>query len=145
MTLNWTGQFQCSIEENVKKVKKLVHEDARIKIQMLAEMIKLSAINTILHNHLNLLKVSVRWVLPMLTIPQKQVQVECCRDFQSSVLKIHRAFSTRLLSVMKHGFITVNLKASTSPYNGIKRVQNPQRSSKSLHRPENSWSQCFGT
>lgn len=77
------GPVSVSTEENVEKVEKLVLEDARIKIRMLAEMTNLSVgtIHAILHDHLNLSKVSARWVPRMLTAPQKQVRVECCKDF----------------------------------------------------------------
>lgn len=56
---------------NVKKAEKFVLEDAQIKI--LAEIIKLSVgiIHAILHNKLNLSKVSTRLVPQILTVPQK--------------------------------------------------------------------------
>lgn len=77
------GPVSALTEENVKKVEKLVLEDTRIKIGMLAEMTNLSVgtIHAILHEHLNLSKVSARWVPRMLTAPQKQVRVECCKEF----------------------------------------------------------------
>lgn len=77
------GPVSGTTEENVKKVEKLVLEDARIKIKMLADMTHLSVgtIHAILHDHLNLSKVSARWVPRMLTAPQKQVRVECCKEF----------------------------------------------------------------
>lgn len=77
------GPVSATSDENVKKVEKLVLEDARIKLQTLAEMTSLSVgtIHTIMHDHLNLSKVSARWVPRMLTAPQKQVRVECCKEF----------------------------------------------------------------
>ncbi|KAF7253399.1 Methyltransferase-like protein 24 [Varanus komodoensis] len=76
------GSVTATTKENVKKIEKLVLEDARIKIKMLAEMTNLSVgiIFTIFHDHLNLSKVCARWVLQMLMAPQKQVQVKCCRE-----------------------------------------------------------------
>lgn len=77
------GPVTASTDENVKKVEKIVLEDARMKVKMIAEMTNLSigTIHTILHDCLNLSKVSARWVPRMLTAPQKQVRVECCREF----------------------------------------------------------------
>ncbi|KAF7246061.1 hypothetical protein EYD10_07867 [Varanus komodoensis] len=77
------GLVTATPKENVKKIEKLVLEDAQIKIKMLAEMTNLSigTIFTIFHDHLNLSKVCARWVQRMLMVPQKQVRVECCRDF----------------------------------------------------------------
>lgn len=68
--------------ESIKEVEKLVLEDARIKVKMMAEITKLSTgtIHTILHDHLNLSKVSARWVPRMLTAPQKKVRIACCRE-----------------------------------------------------------------
>lgn len=76
------GPISAATEENVKKVEKLVLEDARIKIKMLSAMTNLSIGTThnILHDLLNLSKVSARWVPRMLTAPQKQVRVECSRE-----------------------------------------------------------------
>lgn len=77
------GPVNATSEENVKKVEKLVLEDARIRVKMLAEMTNLSVgtIHNILHDHLNLSKVSARWVPRMLTALQKQVRVECAKEF----------------------------------------------------------------
>ncbi|XP_026332209.1 uncharacterized protein LOC113239419 [Hyposmocoma kahamanoa] len=63
------GPVSATSEENVKIVEKLVLEDARIRVKTLAEKTKLSVgtIHTILHEHLNLSKVSARCVPRMLT------------------------------------------------------------------------------
>lgn len=77
------GPISATTEENVKKIEKIVLDDARIKIKMLAAMTNLSVgtIHAILHDHLNLSKVCARWVPRMLIAPQKQVRVECCKEF----------------------------------------------------------------
>ncbi|KAF7251792.1 hypothetical protein EYD10_02920 [Varanus komodoensis] len=77
------GLVTATTKENVKKIEKLVLEDAQIKIKMLAEMTNLSVdtIFTIFHDHLNLSKICARWVPRMLMKPQKQVRVKCCREF----------------------------------------------------------------
>ncbi|KAJ8724154.1 hypothetical protein PYW07_008134 [Mythimna separata] len=66
------GSICAATEENVKLVEKLVLEDARVRVKTLAEMTKLSVgtIHTILHERLNLSKVSARWVPRMLTALQ---------------------------------------------------------------------------
>lgn len=77
------GPITASTDENVKKVEKIILEDARMKVKMIAEMTNLSigTIHSILHDSLNLSKVSARWVPRMLTAPQKKVRVECCKEF----------------------------------------------------------------
>lgn len=77
------GPITAATEENVKIIEKLVLEDARVKIKMLAEITKLSVgtIHTILHDYLNLTKVSARWVPRLLTALQKQARVDTCKEF----------------------------------------------------------------
>ncbi|KAJ8728788.1 hypothetical protein PYW07_006484 [Mythimna separata] len=77
------GPICAATEENVKLVEKLVLEDARVRVKTLAKMTKLSVgtIHTILHERLNLSKVSARWLPRMLSALQKQVRVDCCKDF----------------------------------------------------------------
>uniref|UniRef100_A0A8D2LVX9 Mos1 transposase HTH domain-containing protein n=1 Tax=Varanus komodoensis TaxID=61221 RepID=A0A8D2LVX9_VARKO len=67
------GPVTATTKENVKKIEKLVLEDAQIKIKMLAEMTNLSVgtICTIFHDHLNLSKVCARWVISFLK-PQRE-------------------------------------------------------------------------
>ncbi|XP_047541817.1 uncharacterized protein LOC125074535 [Vanessa atalanta] len=86
------GPICVATEENVKLVEKLVLEDARVRVKTLAEMTKLSVgtIHTILHEHRNLSTVSARWVPRMLTALQKQVRVDCCKEFWTSVVKIRK-------------------------------------------------------
>ena len=68
--------------DSIKEVEKLVLEDAGIKVKMMAEITKLSigTIHTILHDHLNISKVSARSVPRMLTAPQEKVRIACCRE-----------------------------------------------------------------
>lgn len=77
------GPNTAATEENVKIIAKLVLQDALVKIKMLAEITKLSigTIHTILHDFLNLTKVSARWVRRKLTALQKQARVDTCKDF----------------------------------------------------------------
>ncbi|CAH2090362.1 unnamed protein product [Euphydryas editha] len=75
--------IEVTTPELIQKVEKLVLDDARLKKKQLAEMVGVSDTTTfkILHDHLGMTKVSARWVLRMLTSPQKQQRVECSRAF----------------------------------------------------------------
>lgn len=77
------GLVFATTEENVEKVEKLVLEDARIKLNTLAEITELSVgtIHSILHDFMNHSKVSAKWVPRMLTPSQKQARIECCDVF----------------------------------------------------------------
>lgn len=67
----------------MKIIEKLVLEDTRIRIKVLAEITKLpvGTIHAILHDYLKLTKVSARWVPRMLTALPKQVRVDSCKEF----------------------------------------------------------------
>ncbi|GFS07493.1 transposase [Elysia marginata] len=68
-------------EKNVSTVEKLIMQDRRITVKQLAFETKISigSVETILHDHLNLNKVSARWVPRLLTTDQKQERVNCCK------------------------------------------------------------------
>lgn len=75
--------IEVTTREIIRKVEKLILEDARLKKKQLAEMVAVSetTIFKILHEHLGMTKVSARWVPRMLTPPQKQQRVKCSREF----------------------------------------------------------------
>lgn len=70
-------------EENVRKVRKLVLEDRRIKVWQIADTVGISKerVGEILHEHLNMTKVSARWVPKMLTAFDKERRVETSQAF----------------------------------------------------------------
>ncbi|GFR95245.1 histone-lysine N-methyltransferase SETMAR [Elysia marginata] len=68
-------------EKNVSNVEKLIMQDRRITVKQLAFASKISigSVETILHDHLNLNKMSARWVPRLLTSDQQQERVNCCK------------------------------------------------------------------
>ncbi|GFR62975.1 histone-lysine N-methyltransferase SETMAR [Elysia marginata] len=68
-------------EKNLSTVEKLIMKDRRMTVKLLAFQTKISigSVETILHDHLNLNKVSARWVPRLLTTDQKQEKVNCCK------------------------------------------------------------------
>ena len=68
-------------EKNVSTVEKLVKEDRRITVEQLASETRISvgSVEKILHDHLNLNKVSARWVPRLLTADQKKERADCCK------------------------------------------------------------------
>lgn len=73
----------AACQENKEKVEKIILEDARVKIRSIADKTGLSVgtVHTVIHEQLNMSKVSARWVPRMLTPHQKQTRVACCSDF----------------------------------------------------------------
>ncbi|CAH2086942.1 unnamed protein product [Euphydryas editha] len=103
--------IEVTTPELIQKVEKLVLDDARLKKKQLAEMVGVSdtTIFKILHDHLAMTKVSVRWVPRMLTPPLKQQRVECSRAFLDLCNEEKDGVLSRLLLETKLGFIIMNL------------------------------------
>ncbi|GBP48509.1 Probable malonyl-CoA-acyl carrier protein transacylase, mitochondrial [Eumeta japonica] len=70
-------------EENVRKIEKLVLADRRIKLWQIAEEMQISKerIGEIIHEHMNMRKISARWVPKMLTPFDKQRRLQTSKDF----------------------------------------------------------------
>ena len=68
-------------EDSVCQVKTLVQEDRRVTVKQLAAITKMSvvSIETILHDHLHMSKVSARWVPRLLTPNQKEQRADSCK------------------------------------------------------------------
>ena len=69
-------------EDSVCQVKTLVLEDRRVTVRQLAAITKMSvgSIETILHDHLHMSKVSARWVPRLLTPNQKEQRADSCKE-----------------------------------------------------------------
>ncbi|GBP91872.1 Protein bric-a-brac 1 [Eumeta japonica] len=70
-------------EENVRKIEKLVLTDQRIKLWQIAEELQISKerVGEIIHEHMNMRKISARWVPKMLTPFDKQRRLQTSKDF----------------------------------------------------------------
>ena len=69
-------------EDSVCQLKTLVLEDRRVTVKQLAAITKMSvgSIETILHDHLHMSKVSARWVPWLLTPNQKEQRADSCKE-----------------------------------------------------------------
>ncbi|GBP15450.1 Putative uncharacterized protein FLJ37770 [Eumeta japonica] len=65
-------------EENVRKIEKFVLADQRIKLWQIAEELQISKkrVGEIIHEHMNMRKISARWVPKMLTPFDKQRRLQ---------------------------------------------------------------------
>ena len=81
-------------EDSVCQVKTLVLEDRRITVKQLAAITKMSvgSIETILHDHLHMSKVSARWVPRILTPNQKEQRADSCKEVVELESKVTRFF-----------------------------------------------------
>ncbi|GBP73252.1 Histone-lysine N-methyltransferase SETMAR [Eumeta japonica] len=70
-------------EENVRKIEKLILADRRIKLWQIAEELQISKerVGEIIHEHMNMKKISARWVPKMLTPFDKQRRLQTSKYF----------------------------------------------------------------
>ncbi|GBP71549.1 Putative uncharacterized protein FLJ37770 [Eumeta japonica] len=70
-------------EENIRKIEKLILADRRIKLWQIAEELQISKerVGEIIHEHMNMRKISARWVPKMLTPFDKQRRLQTSKDF----------------------------------------------------------------
>ncbi|XP_015189044.1 PREDICTED: putative uncharacterized protein FLJ37770 [Polistes dominula] len=72
----------CSNEavtpENIKKIRKIILNDRKVKLCELTDMVKISKerVGFILHEHLSIRKLCSEWVSRLLTVDQKQQRVD---------------------------------------------------------------------
>ncbi|GBP27466.1 Putative uncharacterized protein FLJ37770 [Eumeta japonica] len=85
-------------EENVRKIEKLVLADRRIKLWQTAEELQISKerVGEIIHEHMNMTKISARWVPKMLTPFDKQRRLQTSKDFLELVGDNLTKFATEL-------------------------------------------------
>ena len=87
-------------EDSVCQVKTLVLEDRRVTVKQLAAITKISlgSIETILHDHLHMSKVSARWVPRLLTPNQKEQRAKGTKRIEGCHYryKAHRRVSLKL-------------------------------------------------
>jgi [histone H3]-lysine36 N-dimethyltransferase SETMAR len=69
-------------EQNIASAKELVNTDPHISIDLIAEVLDIShgSVDTILKQHLQLKKVSSRWVPHELTPEQRQKRIDICQE-----------------------------------------------------------------
>ena len=86
LTLNVVIQTQMML--NTQKLYKIILTDHKLKLCEITEELKISESNefTILHEHLSMRKLCSKWVLPLLTVDQKQQCIDdsehCLQLFQ---------------------------------------------------------------
>ncbi|XP_055307605.1 histone-lysine N-methyltransferase SETMAR-like, partial [Sitodiplosis mosellana] len=69
---------EAVIPENITKINKMIMADRKLKLQEIADILKISkgSVYTILHDHLGMRKLCSKWVPRLLTPEQKQNRVD---------------------------------------------------------------------
>jgi histone-lysine N-methyltransferase SETMAR len=94
----------CPVEETtpeiVDKIHDMVMDDRKVKVREIASAVGIFSewVHNILHQHLNMRKLSARWVPRLLTVDHKQNRVRCSKDnlqlFQWNTQDFRRRFIT---------------------------------------------------
>jgi histone-lysine N-methyltransferase SETMAR len=91
---------EATTPEIIDKIHDMVMDDKRVKVREFASAVGISSerVHNILHQHLNMRKLSARWVPRLLTVDQKQNRVRCSKDnlqlFQWNPQDFRRRFIT---------------------------------------------------
>ncbi|XP_018349932.1 PREDICTED: histone-lysine N-methyltransferase SETMAR-like [Trachymyrmex septentrionalis] len=91
---------EAVVPEKIKQVHKLVLSDRKLKLDDIADIVKISkgSVFTILHDHLSMRKLCSKWVPRLLTVDQKQQRVDdsesCLAMFQKDRKDFLRRYVT---------------------------------------------------
>lgn len=110
---------EVTTPEIIAKVEKLLLEDARLKKKQIAEIVGVSKITIfkILHDQLDMTKVSARWEPRMLT--PLQIRVECSREFLDLCGEDKVLYWIEVLLEMIFGFIIMNLSLNKTQFSFV--------------------------
>ena len=91
----------ATTDENIAKVHEMVLDDRRIKVREIAEVMNMSKerVCHILNQHLDMRKLSARWVPRLLTLDQKRVRMKISRALLAQFRRNKSEFWRRLITV----------------------------------------------
>ncbi|GBP29723.1 Mitochondrial uncoupling protein 4 [Eumeta japonica] len=131
-------------EENVRKIEKLVLADQRIKLWQIAEELHISKerVGEIIHEHMNMRKISARWVPKMLTPFDKQRRLQTSKDFLELVGDNIDEICDRIVTVDETWVRQYDPESKQE--NGRKKEKGRRRNSRFKSRHRSLWRQFFG-
>jgi histone-lysine N-methyltransferase SETMAR len=91
---------EVTTHEMCEAVERVVLENRRVKVTEIAERINMSvgSVETIIHEHLGMRKVSARWVPRLLTPDMKHRRVECCQELLTRFENNFEDFKQRIVT-----------------------------------------------
>uniref|UniRef100_T1H985 Diacylglycerol lipase-alpha n=1 Tax=Rhodnius prolixus TaxID=13249 RepID=T1H985_RHOPR len=92
---------EVTTPEIIDKIHDMVMDDRRVKVREIASAVGISneRVHNILHQHLDMTKLSARWVPRLLTLDQKRNRVKCCKDGLQLFQKNPQDFKRRFVTV----------------------------------------------
>ncbi|XP_029174745.1 uncharacterized protein LOC114943323 [Nylanderia fulva] len=161
MVKKWFTEFRCGrtstsdaersgrpkevvTPEIVNKIHGMILDDRRMKVCELAEAVSTERVHHILHEYLDMKKLSARWVPQLLTLDYKRNRVttskECLAMFRRNPNKFLRRFVTVDETWIHHN--TTETKDNQD--SGFLRVNVHQKRPRWVCRPTRSWPPFFG-
>ncbi|KMQ91973.1 histone-lysine n-methyltransferase setmar [Lasius niger] len=129
----------------------MVMDDRRVKLREIASAVGISSerVHNIVHQHLDMKKLSARWVPRLLTVDQKQNRVRCTKDglqlFQRNPQDFRRCFVTVDETWIHHYTPEASGKEPrNSPNNGLPAGSLHQKRRRPFLRPGRLWQLSFG-
>ncbi|MCP6645975.1 hypothetical protein NL493_27890, partial [Klebsiella pneumoniae] len=94
---------EVTTPEIIDKIQDMVMDDRRVKVREITSAVGISCerVHNILHQHLDMKKLSARWVPRLLTIDQKRGRVECCKNGLQLFQRNPQVFKRRFITVYK--------------------------------------------
>jgi len=91
---------EVTTHEMCEAVERVVLENRRVKVTEIAERTNISvgSVETIIHEHLGMRKVSARWVPRLLTPDMKHRRVECCQELLTRFENNFEDFKQRIVT-----------------------------------------------
>lgn len=92
---------EVTTPEIIEKIHDIVLQDRRVKVREIAEIVRISdeRVRNILHEHLDMRKVSARWVPRLLTIDQKRIRVTTSEANLAMFKRNKKEFLRRFITV----------------------------------------------
>ena len=133
---NWVSQFTCdfstcdaphfgwhktmTIPEFIDQIYQLMLEDCQISVKLVSEQLGITRerVGSIIHEDLDMRKLSVKWVLKCLNADQKRELCQSSEHIFNFFLRDLNDFLLRLVTMDKTGYITMTCRQSNNQWSG---------------------------
>ncbi|GBP94526.1 Putative uncharacterized protein FLJ37770 [Eumeta japonica] len=131
-------------EENVRKIEKLILADRRIKLWQIAEELQISKERgEIIHERMNMRKISARWVPKMLTPFDKQRRLQTSKDFLKLVGDNIDEICDRIVTVDETWVRQYDPESKQESMQWTKKRRKPPKKFKVQSRHRSLWRQFW--
>ena len=136
-----SGRPGTLTSSDVTVIQELLNKDRRITLRELAVRTDCSygKVFNIVHEQLNMRRISARWIPKMITDDQKQMRKESCKRILGRFQREGPTLWKESLLWMRHGSVSIRLRQSSNRLCGRRPAPHPPRS---LNRPSLPRNRC---